>query len=390
MPGLGQYGQGHEMTLPPLASIWESIKNLVRDLVGFWLSLSTFNKLCIGFFCLSQVFPICLNIYTHNNIMSVRRRLSKRRPVKEQPQIAKSQTMPTLEDSAANDSSTRLPKGRIPPTKAELDAVADHCVQDADGNKIPFKQLYEAKPRVLIIFIRHFFCGVRFPFALNQRYPFIPRLLFQSLPEPPSSIQANTPSSSELPRIPTYPLLGPHSLLPLRPPPSHLPYRHRLRFSLTNPNVHHRNILSLPTVRRSHQTPLQTPQHGAIPLPRQTPSRLHARIHSRQLAAEFPPGTPRWQRVDAQGRQFQPKRRGVHFRARGMYLGKQDAEHARSRRARGPATRAPIPRGARPQEGEMVEWGRPLVVQSREAPILGFVFQTAELVGETHESGSGW
>ena len=161
LPGLGQYGQGHEMTLPPLASTWESTEYLVRDLLDFWSSLSIFNKVCL---C---IFWVSFSIYTYKNIMSVRRRLSKRRPIKEQPQIAKSQTVPTHEDSAADDSSRKLHKKRIPPTKAELDAVADHCVQDAEGNKVPFKQLYEAKPRVLLIFIRHFFCGVRFPFFFS-------------------------------------------------------------------------------------------------------------------------------------------------------------------------------------------------------------------------------
>lgn len=45
-----------------------------------------------------------------------------------------------------------------------LDAVADCTVTKSDGTKVPFKSLYWAQPnrkrKTLIIFIRHFFCGV--------------------------------------------------------------------------------------------------------------------------------------------------------------------------------------------------------------------------------------
>ena len=51
-----------------------------------------------------------------------------------------------------------------PPSKANLDKVAERTVLDKDGNKRSFKSLYEDKEnpdsRTLIIFIRHFFCGV--------------------------------------------------------------------------------------------------------------------------------------------------------------------------------------------------------------------------------------
>jgi hypothetical protein len=51
------------------------------------------------------------------------------------------------------------------PTPQDLDKVADMVVLDAQGQSIPFKDLYQAPlvaPRQLIIFIRHFFCGVSF------------------------------------------------------------------------------------------------------------------------------------------------------------------------------------------------------------------------------------
>jgi hypothetical protein len=49
------------------------------------------------------------------------------------------------------------------PTASELNKVADFNVLDKDGNPHPFRSLYASKDenqRVLIIFIRHFFCGV--------------------------------------------------------------------------------------------------------------------------------------------------------------------------------------------------------------------------------------
>jgi hypothetical protein len=49
------------------------------------------------------------------------------------------------------------------PTVKDLQKVGDLLVLDAQGKSRPFKELYEAPlvaPRQLIIFIRHFFCGV--------------------------------------------------------------------------------------------------------------------------------------------------------------------------------------------------------------------------------------
>ena len=47
-----------------------------------------------------------------------------------------------------------------PPSKAELQKVADLPVLDASGKSYTFKSLYDGKRKLLIIFIRHFFCGV--------------------------------------------------------------------------------------------------------------------------------------------------------------------------------------------------------------------------------------
>lgn len=49
------------------------------------------------------------------------------------------------------------------PSEKDLKKVEDLLVLDAQGQSRPFKELYQAPlvaPRQLIIFIRHFFCGV--------------------------------------------------------------------------------------------------------------------------------------------------------------------------------------------------------------------------------------
>jgi len=50
------------------------------------------------------------------------------------------------------------------PSKSTLEKTADLPIFDVDGNIIPFKSLYwsdgNESQKVMIIFIRHFFCGV--------------------------------------------------------------------------------------------------------------------------------------------------------------------------------------------------------------------------------------
>ena len=50
------------------------------------------------------------------------------------------------------------------PTQEELASVADLVVLAADGRSRPFKSLYAGDgvaKRMVVIFVRHFFCGVR-------------------------------------------------------------------------------------------------------------------------------------------------------------------------------------------------------------------------------------
>jgi hypothetical protein len=60
------------------------------------------------------------------------------------------------------------------PTQADLKRIENFNILDQDGKPVPFKNLYSGPnvaKRVLIIFIRHFFCGVRiphFPYSLSH------------------------------------------------------------------------------------------------------------------------------------------------------------------------------------------------------------------------------
>ena len=60
------------------------------------------------------------------------------------------------------------------PTRAELEAVAAIPILNSKNESVPFQSLYEGNNnngqprRVLILFIRHFFCGVR----VSRSFPF--------------------------------------------------------------------------------------------------------------------------------------------------------------------------------------------------------------------------
>jgi hypothetical protein len=85
-------------------------------------------------------------------------------------------TMPSAEPvlvasptASESDSSMLAPpesnsKSSALPSKSILERAADLTIDDARGQAVPFKELYRAEPgqrrHVMIIFIRHFFCGV--------------------------------------------------------------------------------------------------------------------------------------------------------------------------------------------------------------------------------------
>jgi hypothetical protein len=78
------------------------------------------------------------------------------------PPFSPSSQTPVLEKEQEEFQGTVHVDNSIP-TEKDLARVADLLVLDAQGQSRPFKELYKAPgvaPRQLIIFIRHFFCGV--------------------------------------------------------------------------------------------------------------------------------------------------------------------------------------------------------------------------------------
>jgi hypothetical protein len=75
-------------------------------------------------------------------------------------------------DPAANFEGD-LPTNNNLPTQRDLAAVNDVSVLDKNGKSVPFKSLYtgpNVARRVLIIFVRHFFCGVLSPFPVCSHW----------------------------------------------------------------------------------------------------------------------------------------------------------------------------------------------------------------------------
>ena len=81
-----------------------------------------------------------------------------------EPGILASPT-PSDSDSVTPASPRPRKESSALPSKSILDKAADLTIIDARGQAIPFKELYRVRPglrrRVMVIFIRHFFCGVR-------------------------------------------------------------------------------------------------------------------------------------------------------------------------------------------------------------------------------------
>ena len=83
--------------------------------------------------------------------------------------IKSTNEVPSMQAAPQGDFDGNLKVSQKPPTQAELRKVADLPVLNAHAESIPFKSLYTAERegrRVLVIFIRHFFCGVWFPCSI--------------------------------------------------------------------------------------------------------------------------------------------------------------------------------------------------------------------------------
>lgn len=82
------------------------------------------------------------------------------------------------------------------PSKEMLKRVENVIVLDKDGKGVPFKSVYtgpNVPRRVLVIFIRHFFCGVSFPsLAATRGWR--------------RCLQLTNPFSTELSRVPSHTL----------------------------------------------------------------------------------------------------------------------------------------------------------------------------------------
>lgn len=58
------------------------------------------------------------------------------------------------------------------PNAKTLQEAGELKIQDENGTEVPFRSLYEGKPgRQLIVFIRHFFCGVSTKQSASTRLP---------------------------------------------------------------------------------------------------------------------------------------------------------------------------------------------------------------------------
>jgi hypothetical protein len=69
-------------------------------------------------------------------------------------------------NEAKPESESKESTAEQPPSAETLRKVEDYTVLDKEGKKHTFRSLYagpESTGRVLVIFIRHFFCGVSFP-----------------------------------------------------------------------------------------------------------------------------------------------------------------------------------------------------------------------------------
>jgi len=88
-----------------------------------------------------------------------------------------------IHDSHTTDFTGDLNTNNEIPSQETIKKIANISVLDRDGRSIPFKNIYSGPNvarRVLVIFIRHFFCGV-----CNSHHPYPLNLLFQfPFPQP--------------------------------------------------------------------------------------------------------------------------------------------------------------------------------------------------------------
>ena len=150
------------------------------------------------------------------------------------------------------DFKTDIKVDNEPPSKQDLEKIAELPVLDKGKNSRTFKSLYadneNGSRRVLVIFVRHFFCGVRLLSALPPLRPYFSESLADLL-------------SSDVPRIYKNSILIHNALLPFRSRLTDRNCRHRLRRSRHDIPLHQRNILPIPGLHRSHKKAVSYPRH---------------------------------------------------------------------------------------------------------------------------------
>lgn len=75
----------------------------------------------------------------------------------------------SLSTEVAPDAAGDARVSQTPPTPADLARVAETPLLTASHESVTFGSLFpkDAQHRTLICFVRHFFCGVSFPFGLS-------------------------------------------------------------------------------------------------------------------------------------------------------------------------------------------------------------------------------
>lgn len=137
------------------------------------------------------------------------------------------------------------------PSLETLHEAGELMIKDEYGKEVPFKSLYEGKKgQQLIIFIRHFFCGVRtYPSLKLQHFP--SEILSRYYPSAIVPFLSLMVCSIVLRR------LRPHPLRRTPPPPSYTPAHRQQTSPSSAAATWHRS----PATAHAPCTPSQAPTH---------------------------------------------------------------------------------------------------------------------------------
>lgn len=183
-----------------------------------------------------------------------------------------------------------------PPSAGDLAKAGKVEVFDAEGNKHRFADLVTdgdgRGKRVLVVFVRHFFCGVSVPFEISS----CAIKASSSFSFPRTSIHPRTrltiDDPTAMPGIPPCPLSRPSALPPLFPPfsPSpNIPPRDRLRRPRHDRRLRRYFTMPLPRLRRPRPKTLLHPPHDPNLEPGRQPG-IHAGRPAEIDVAEPGPG----------------------------------------------------------------------------------------------------